>query len=246
MDVPLSAPRAAHMSASFAWNHTELTSVLATRAIFTSATSSKHVSINGHSFNASKGSLVTATHLAENSPVVSWGEQDQVPISTWTTFERFVRPGIARQGGQARVVEAPVSGVLLRVQSGRQHRVHLFAYVRVSTRRQDAKRYRRGSALRIKNFGSNPGEVLKAKSEFVDDKFAKFAVEPMRSSLKKNEGTQCGGPSDHSGTLTALGVTVEKGWIQVCRCIFQRGSDALDLESKEGERARERGISPPQ
>ena len=45
------------------------------------------------------------------------------------------------------------------------------------------KRYRRGSALRIKIFGSNPSEVLKAKSEFADDKYAKSAVESVRSRL---------------------------------------------------------------
>ena len=120
---------------------------LLTRAILTSATSSKHASTNVHSLpkcnpsawigpwwqghtativlkprmlgnNAGLGSLVTATHLAENSPVASWGEgvaveqeKTRSQFSTWTTFESFVRPGIARQGDQARVVEAPVSGV---------------------------------------------------------------------------------------------------------------------------------------
>ena len=69
---------------------------------------------------------------------------------------------------------------------------------------------------------------------------------PRGQDQKRIEGTQCGGVSDHSGTFTALGFTVEKGWIQVCRCIFQRCSDALDLELKEGERACERGIRLPQ
>ena len=43
---------------------------------------------------------------------------------------------------------------------------------------------------------------------------------------KKSEGTQRGGASDHSGTLTALGVTVEESWKQVCRCILEHGEEA--------------------
>ena len=46
------------------------------------------------------------------------------------------------------------------------------------------KRCRRVSALRIKNVGTNPGgEVLKAKSEHEDDKFAKSVVESVKSRL---------------------------------------------------------------
>ena len=47
----------------------------------------------------------------------------------------------------------------------------------------DSKRYRRSSALRIKIFGSNPSEVLKAKSEYADDECAKSPVESVRSRL---------------------------------------------------------------
>ena len=43
---------------------------------------------------------------------------------------------------------------------------------------------------------------------------------------KKSVGTQRGGVSDHSGTLTALGVTVEESWIQVCRCILEHGEES--------------------
>ena len=89
------------------------------------------------------------------------------------------------------------------------------------------KRYRRGSAPKIKNFGSNPGEVLKAKSECADDKYAKSAVESVRSWWQRRA-------KEHR--VEAFPITVElpqflgsflkKAGYKFCGCIFKRGEES--------------------
>ena len=77
---------------------------------------------------------------------------------------------------------------------------------------------------------ANPSKVLKAKSEYADDKNAKSVVESVRSRLawwqRRAKEHSVEASSDYSGTLTTLGVTVEESWIQVCRCILERGEES--------------------
>ena len=89
--------------------------------------------------------------------------------------------------------------------------------------------YRRGSANRIRSLGTNPREVEKAKEEYENDKFAKSAVESVRSRLawwrKRAKETQGGSLPTHRGTLPAPGVFVEKSWLQVCWDVLERGEE---------------------
>ena len=178
--------------------------------------------------NAGIGSQ-TATHLAENSPVASWEEgvavvQDKARsrspcrrplrgLSGRELRDRMSKQGLLRQ-------QAPASSAGSKQQATQCTPIPVYAdcgvweFPPARPTAPGRKRYRRGSALKIQNFGSNPGEVLKAKSEYTDDKYAKSAVESEIGMVaKKSERTQCGGIPDHSGTSAALGVAVEEGWV---------------------------------
>ena len=147
--------------------------------------------------NAGLGSQ-TATHLAENSPVASWGEgvavvQDKARsrsprrrslrgLSGRELRDRMSKQGLLRQ-------QAAASSAGSKQQATQCTPIPVYAdcgvweFPPARPTAPGCKRYRRGSALRIQNFGSNPREVLKAKSEYTDDKYAKSAVESVRSRL---------------------------------------------------------------
>ena len=123
------------------------------------------------------------------------------------------------------------------------------------------KGYRRGSALRIQNLGSNPREISMARAEYESDKYARSAVESVKSRLTwwRKRAREHG--------VEAYPITVES--LQLLSTLLKRAgymsagaylsavknqhirlghpwTNALDLELKEGKRARERGTGPLQ
>ena len=147
--------------------------------------------------NAGLGSPITATHLAANSPVASWGEgvaveQDKARsrsprrrplkgLSSRELRDRVIKQGLLRQSAacSAGSKRQTTPSIPLPIKTDRD----MWEFPPARPTAPGRKRYRRGSASRIKDFGSNPSEVLKAKSEYADDKYAKSAVESVGSRL---------------------------------------------------------------
>ena len=113
------------------------------------------------------------------------------------------------------------------------------------------KGYRRGSALRIKSHGSNPKEISVARAEYESDKHARSAVESVKSRLTwwrkraREHGVEaCPIAVEH---LQLLGTLLKRaGYRSAGARLGHPWTNALDLELKEGKRACERGIGPPQ
>ena len=138
---------------------------------------------------------------------------------------------------------------------------HCSGRVGVPTRSPTApgrKSYRRGSVARIKNLCSDLEEISAPRAEYESDKFARSAVESVKSRLSWWRKRA----REHN--VEAYPITVErlqllwallKSWIQVCSLSVVKNqhirlvhpwTDALDLEMREGKRACDRGIGPPQ
>ena len=114
---------------------------------------------------------------------------------------------------------------------------------------------------RIRSLGTNPREVEKAKEEYEDDKFAKSAVESVRSRLawwrkraKEHKVAPYPLTVEHLQLLGSLlkraGYRSAGAYLSVVKNQHIRlghtWSNALDLELREGKRACERSIGPPQ
>ena len=123
------------------------------------------------------------------------------------------------------------------------------------------KSYRRGSVARIKNLCSDQKEISAARAEYESDKFARSAVESVKSRLSWWRKRA----REHN--VEAYPITVER--LQLLGALLKRAgyrsagaylsvvknqhirlghpwTDALDLEMREGKRACDRGIGPPQ
>ena len=145
--------------------------------------------------------------------------------------------------------------------SNRMHGHPCSGRVGVPTRSPTApgrRSYRRGSVARIKNLCSDLEEISVPRAEYESDKFARSVAESVKSRLSWWRKRA----REHN--VEAYPITVErlqllwaflKSWTQVCSLSVVKNqhirlvhpwTDALDLEMREGKRACDRGIGPPQ
>ena len=122
------------------------------------------------------------------------------------------------------------------------------------------KVYRRGSVRGVRSLCDNPVGIAKAREEYEDDKFAKSAVETVRSRLawwrkraREHKVSPYPVTVEH---LKLMGSLLKKAGYRSAGAYLSavknqhiwlgnNWSDALDLELREGKRACERGIGPP-
>ena len=211
----------------------------------------------------------TATHLVGVSSVARWGKAVAVeqgyrsrsprgrPLKGFTSRE--LRHRLAKQGVEKLCKPSGhhAAGITL-VDTADQGE---WEFPPARPTAPGRKGYRRGSALRIKNLGSNPKEISVARAEYESDKYARSAVESVKSRLTwwRKRAREHG--------VEAYPITVER--LQLLGTLLKRAgyrsagaylsavknqhirlghpwTNALDLELKEGKRACERGIGPPQ
>ena len=123
------------------------------------------------------------------------------------------------------------------------------------------KGYRRGSALRIKNLGSNPKEISVARAEYESDKFARSAVESVKSRLtwwrKRAPEHRVDACPITVERLQLLGTLLKRAWYRSARCILECSEESahstgspmdrcFGVGDEGGNRACETGTGPPQ